>query len=52
MVQWVKNPSAEAQVATEAQVQSVAKHSELKHLALLQPWQRLQLQLGFNPWLG
>ena len=40
MVQWVKNPTAVAQVAAEVQVQS---------LALLQLWCRLQLWLGFDP---
>ena len=36
MAQWVKNPTAAAQFATEVQVQSLAQHSELKDLALLQ----------------
>ena len=40
MVQWVKNPIAGAQVAEEAQVRSLARHSGLKDLALLQVWCR------------
>ena len=32
MVQWVKNPTAVAQVAVEAQVQYLAQHSGLKDL--------------------
>ena len=36
MAQWVKNPTAAAQVAVEVQVQSLAQHSELKDLALPQ----------------
>ena len=47
MAQWVKNPTAAAQVAAEAQVQSPAQGSGLKDPALLQC--RLQLQHGFNP---
>ena len=50
MVQWVKNLTAVAQVALEAQVQSPAQHGELKDLALPQLWHRLQLRLRFNPW--
>ena len=49
MVQWVKNLTAVAQVALEAQVQSPAQHGELKDLALPQLWFRSQLQLGFSP---
>ena len=44
VVQWVKNPTAAAQVTVEMQVQSLAQHSGLKGQALL------QLKLGFNPW--
>ena len=36
MAQKVKNPTATAQVATEVWVQSLAQHSVLKDLALLQ----------------
>ena len=36
MAQQVKNPTAVGQVATEEQVQSLAQHSGLKGLALLQ----------------
>ena len=52
MVQWVRNPTAVAQVAVEAQVLCQAWHSELKDLALPQLWHRQQLWLGFNPWPG
>ena len=34
MAQWVKNPTAVAQVTAEAQVQSPAPHSGLKDPAL------------------
>ena len=34
MVQWVKNPTAAAQVAAEARVPSQARHNELKELGL------------------
>ena len=50
VVQWVRNLTAVAQVAGEAQVQSLAWCSGLKHPVLLQPWHRSQLQFGFNPW--
>ena len=46
MAQWVKNPTAAAWVSAEAQVPSLAWHSELKAPA----W--LQLRLGFSPWPG
>ena len=36
MVQWVKNPTAEAWITTEAQVQYPAWHSGLKDPVLLQ----------------
>ena len=42
-VQWVKNPTAAAQVPPEAWVRSLTWHSELKNLALP------QLQLRVNP---
>ena len=44
VAQWVKNPTAAAWVATEAQVQSLAWKSGLKGLVLPTLW------LGFNPW--
>ena len=44
MVQWVKNLSTRAWVDAEAWVQSLARLSGLKDLALLQLW------LRFNPW--
>ena len=48
-VQWVKDPTAAACAATEAQVQSPAWGNGLKDLVLLQ----LQLiPLEFNPWPG
>ena len=50
MAQWVKNPTAVAQVSTEAQVQSLAWHSGLKDLELLQLHHRSQLWLRFSPW--
>ena len=40
MVQWVKNPTAVAEVAAKMKVGSLAQHSRLKDLAL---------QLGFSP---
>ena len=36
--------------ASGMRVRSLAPHSVLKHLALLQLWLRLQLQFGFDPW--
>ena len=50
VAQWVKNLTAAAQVAAEAQVQSPAQGSVLKDPALPQLRCRLQLQLGFSPW--
>ena len=52
MAQWVKNPTAEAQVIAEVWVQSPTWSSGLKDLALPQLWHRLQLWLGFKPWSG
>lgn len=46
MAQWVKNPTAVAQVAVGAQFRSPDQHSGLKDLALLQLW------LGISPWPG
>ena len=52
-VAWlVKNLTAAALVATKAQVQSLAQHSGLKDLALLQLQHRSQLCLGFRSWPG
>ena len=50
--QWVKNPTAVAQVTVEEQVQSLAQHSGLKDLVLLQLQCRSQPWLGFNSWPG
>ena len=50
MAQWVKNPTAGAWVAVEAQVQSLTQGSALKDLALPSLPGRLQWQLGFSPW--
>ena len=52
MAQWVNYLTAASQVAVEVRVQSLAWHSELKDLALLQLHSRMQLQLGFSPWAG
>ena len=46
VVQWVKNLTAMVQAAAKVQGQSLAWHSGLKDLALL------QLLLRFNPWPG
>lgn len=43
MVWLVKNLTAATWVTVEAQVQSLAQHSGLKHLVLLQVWCKLQL---------
>ena len=43
MAQWVKNLTAMTSVSAEAWVQSLAQHSGLKHLVLLQVWCKLQL---------
>ena len=43
MAQWVKNLTAVAQVAGEAQVGSPAGCSGLKEPLVLQPWRRSQL---------
>ena len=40
VAQWVKNPTAAAQVAAEVRVRSPARSSRLKDLALLQLWLR------------
>ena len=49
MGQWVKNPSAVAQITTEKWVQSLAPSQWVKDLVLLQLWCRSQLGLRFNP---
>ena len=49
MAQWVKNPTAVAQVAAGAQDPSLAQCSGLKNPALPQLWYRLQLLLRFSP---
>ena len=46
VVQWVKNLTAVAKVASEACIKFLAPHSGLKDLALLQLW------LRFSPWPG
>ena len=48
-VQWVKNLTEVAQVAVEAQIQSLVQYSGLKDPALPQLWHGLQLQLRFCP---
>ena len=50
MAQWVKNLTAVARVAAVVHVQSLARHSGLKHLELLQLQCRSQLWLRFTPW--
>ena len=52
MVQQVKNLTAMAQVAVEAQVQSLARCSGLKDLTLPQLWCWSQLWLRFSLWPG
>ena len=46
----VKNLTVVTRVAAEARVLSLAQHSVLKDMELLQLQHRLQLRLGFNPW--
>ena len=48
VVEWVKNLTVAAWVASEAWDQSPARHSELKNPALPQLWHRSQLWLGFS----
>ena len=52
MVQWVKNPTAMARVAAEAQVRSSARFIWLKDLLLLLLWCKMQLWLHSIPGLG
>ena len=47
-----KNLTAVAEVTSETQVQSMARHSGLKDLVLPQLWCGSQLRLRFDPWLG
>ena len=49
MTHWVKDPTAVAQMAVEARVQSWAWHSGLKDPELPQLWHRSQPWLRFNP---
>ena len=50
VVQWVKNLTAAAQVAVEAQIWSLACRSGLKDAALLPLQHKSQLQLKINPY--
>ena len=50
MAQWIRNPTAVAQVSSGARVQSPAQSSGLKDLVLARLQQRSRLRLGFNPW--
>ena len=52
MAQWVKNPTAAARVATEAQDPPPAWCSGLKDQGLPQLRLRSQVWLGSNPWPG
>ena len=53
VAQWVKNLTAVAWVTAEVWVPSLAWHSGLTDLALLQLQHRSQLWwLRFNPWPG
>ena len=52
VAQWVKNPTAMAQVTAEVQAQAPAQCSGLEDLALPQLQCRLQLWLRFHPWPG
>ena len=51
VVQWVKDPTAVAQVAEEVEVGSLVWHSGLKDLVMLLLQHKFQLQLGL-PGLG
>ena len=52
VAQWVKNLTAAARVATEAEVQSLGLHNESKDLVLPQLRHRSQLWLGCSPQPG
>ena len=49
MAQWIKSPTAAAQVFAEGQIQSTAQHSGLKDPALLQLPRELRLRPRFKP---
>ena len=49
MAQWVKDPTAAAQVAEGVKVRSPAHRRRLKDPVLPQLQHRSHLQLGFNP---
>ena len=49
-VQWIKNPTAVAQVDMEAQVPSLVWRNGLKDPVSPQLCHRSQLRLRFNPW--
>ena len=52
VVQWVKNPTAAAQVAAKAQVHFPGPGQWVKGSGVAAPEaHRSQLRLGFNPWL-
>ena len=50
MLQWIRNPTAEAQVAEEMQVQSPAPHRRLQGSRVAELQHRPQMQLRFNSW--
>ena len=50
-IQWVKTQATVAWVTVEVQVQSLAWHSELKNLVLLQLQCGSKQCLGLSPWL-
>ena len=52
MAQWIKNPTAVAQVAVEVRVQFLTWYSELKDPMLPQLQCRLELRLIFSPLPG
>ena len=52
MVDWVKNPTAMAQVTVEVQIRSPAWHSGLQDIEVLAQRQRRLLWLRFSPWPG
>ena len=52
VAQWIRNPTAVAQVTVEVQFLSLVQSSGLGDLALPQLWHGSQLWFGFNPWLG
>lgn len=50
MAQWIKTLTAGVWVAAGVQVPFLASRRGLKDIALLQPWRRSQLCVGFDPW--